>query len=99
MYLLQQHKTNGINGKVRKHMGQPGAVDGIQFLVEPVEDHTACNKPRHNQQEKQRAKPADHHCHMVKAEGCSAEDIGQFPAGVLFQIGKHKTPEEKFFQK
>ena len=37
--LLQQHKADSVDGKIGKHMGQPGAVDGIQLFVQPVEDH------------------------------------------------------------
>ena len=37
--LLQQHKANRVNGKIGKHMGQPGAVDRIQLFIQSVEDH------------------------------------------------------------
>ena len=80
-------------------MGQPGAVDGVQLFIEPVEDHAADHQTHHNEQEQCRREPADHHCHMLQAEGCSTKYVRQFSTRVLLQIGKNKATEEELFQK
>ena len=79
-------------------MGQPGAVDGIQLFVQPVEDHTTDHQAHHDEQEECQGEPSDHHCHMVQAEGCSTEYVRQSSTRVLFQIGKDKTTEEELLQ-
>jgi len=68
--LLQQNKADCVNGEIGEHMGQPGAIDGIQLFVRPVKNHTSDYQTCHNKQEEHRREPADHHCHMVQAEGC-----------------------------
>ena len=42
---VQQNKPDGIDGKIGKHVRQPGGVDAAQLFVKPVEDQTAHKQP------------------------------------------------------
>jgi len=96
---LQKHKSNGVDGKVGEHVGEPGGVDAVQGFIEPVENHTAHQKPHHHKEEEEGGKPPDHHSHVVKGEGEGTEEVGTAPAEKPLQIGKQESPEEEFLQK
>ena len=98
-FLLQEKKADGVNGKIGKHVGQPGAVDSAQLFVEPIKKQSAYEQASHYQQEKQGREPADHHRHMVKGKNGRTEQMREFASGLIFQIGKHKAPEEELLQK
>ena len=97
-YSVQQQKSNGIDGKVGEHVGQPGPINAAQLFVQPIKDQAADGQPQEHQSVQSKAEPADHHGNVISCKQNCADAIGNPWFGLGFDVPEQKAPEEELFQ-